>query len=111
DQTNEEDGADGARRRTRATVRLISADLAGNAAVEFSAPRSKPSRTPFLSVDNDGSVLLAVAGEVEFSLLRIGASPCRHLKRLHRGVGRLVRRPIIDQGGYSFILQRVDGTL
>lgn len=92
--------------RRYSEVRLLTVDLAGNAELLFSTRRNSRSElTPFLSVDNDGSVLLAIAGDRDFSVYRVTTRPCRTLERILREKGHLVRAPIADEAGYSFVLE------
>lgn len=94
--------------------RLVRIDPAGGGAnvVFFAPPRRRPGRTPFLSVDRDGSLLLALADETRFSLLHLRMTPSGlAVERARAERGKLVRAPIVDAFGYSFIVVAADGTL
>jgi hypothetical protein len=66
----------------------------------------------FLSVDYDGSPLLAVTSEKKFSVYRVIAKPHRHIIRhIDERRGKIVRAPIVDLYGYSFVLGDDDGSL
>lgn len=96
----------------RAERRLLTVDLAGNAEVLFSTTsRRSTDLIPFLSIDNDGSVLFSLAGERQFSVYRITSTPCRTLERFAHGRGHLVRAPIADRSGYLFVLEGKNGGL
>lgn len=84
-------------------VRLLTVDTAGRMEVLYSTRRSLDRVTPFLSVDRDGSILLALAREKRFTLHRISSAPCPTLRRLRGGTGKLVRTPIVDARGYGFV--------
>jgi hypothetical protein len=56
--------------------------------------------------------LLAIAGEERFSLFRLEDSEGHfRLRRLRSQRGRLVRRPIVDPNGVSFIVEAPNGGL
>jgi hypothetical protein len=94
-------------------VRLLRIDPAGGGAtVVFSVPRRRPGLTPFLSVDRDGSALLALADDKRFVLVRLRLTPNgTALGRVRTERGVLVRAPIVDEFGYSFVITAADGTL
>ena len=100
-----------AKRRKR--TRLVRIDPAGGgASVVFFAPRRRPGLTPFLSVDRDGSPLLALADDSRFALFRLRMTPNGiAVGRVRTERGKLVRAPIVDAFGYSFVLMAADGTL
>ncbi len=86
-------------------VRLLRQSLGGSAeAIAKSEIRRASSL--YLSVDRDGGVLVAAADEDGFALFHVGFS--RNGVSVHRyrsERGRLVRAPIVDKGGYSFVLK------
>jgi hypothetical protein len=94
-------------------TRVIRIDPAGaGAQVVFAAPRRRPGLKPFLSVDHDGSPLLALTDGARFVLARLRKTP--HglaVGRVRTERGNLVRPPIVDAFGYSFVLMGADGTL
>lgn len=94
-------------------ARLVRVDPAGGgASVVFFVPRRRPGLTPFLSVDRDGSPLLALADHTRFALLRLRMTPNGiAVGRVRTEQGKLVRAPIVDAFGYSFVLMAADGTL
>lgn len=94
-------------------ARLLRVDPAGGgASVAFSVPRRRQGLTPFLSVDRDGSALLALADDQRFVLVRLRIKPNGMvIGRIRAERGKLVRAPIVDRFGYSFILAAADGTL
>ena len=94
-------------------ARLVRVEPAGGgASVVVSTPRRRPGLTSFLSVDRDGSPLLALADDQRFALLhlRIKANGMA-VGRTRTERGKLVRAPIVDPFGYSFVLMAADGTL
>jgi hypothetical protein len=98
--------------RQQSRVRLLRIHPAGGASVVFSAPRTRSHAESFLSVDYDGSPLLAVTAEKKFSVYRVIAKPHRQIIRhLDDKRGKLVRAPIVDPYGYSFVLGEDDGSL
>jgi hypothetical protein len=80
--------------------------------VVISTPRSGPERALFLSVDHDGSPLLALAGDTRFEVfhIRIRSSKIT-VGRVRTERGKLVRAPIVDPFGYSFVVEAADKTL
>jgi hypothetical protein len=94
-------------------ARLLRVDPAGGgASVVVSTPRQRPGLTSFLSVDRDGSPLLALADDQRFALLRLRITPNgMAVGRARTERGKLVRAPIVDPFGYSFVLMAADGTL
>lgn len=85
-------------------VRLLTLDMAGRVETLYSTRRSLDRVTAYLSVDRDGSILLALARDNRFTLHRISSAPCPTLRRLRGGTGKLVRSPIVDALGYTFVL-------
>ncbi len=95
-------------------LRILRVNVDGGGATSiFSSPLRRRDLVPFFSVDRDGTVLLAVAGHDRFSLARLDVTGDGVLTaaRLRTQRGHLVRRPIVDQDGYSFILGRPDQTV
>jgi hypothetical protein len=95
------------------TARVVRIDpRRGHAEVLFSTPHTRFDVTPFFSVDNDGTPLLALARDKKFTLYRVTAKPCPQVVRhMDERRGRLVRAPIVDSNGYSFVLREDDGWL
>ena len=102
---------DGRTEQRLRVLRIYPSPAGAGAEIVFSAPRRHADVIPFLSVDRDGSPLLALAGEKRFAVYRVRTEPCREVKRVEGGQGRLVRPPIVDPHGYSFILEKKSGTL
>lgn len=99
--------------RERRRARLLRVDPAGGGAERvFYVPRKKPGLRPFLSVDRDGGVLLALADDDRFTLLRLEAhAGTVTVGRARSEKGKLVRAPIVDDNGYSFVVEEGDGSL
>jgi hypothetical protein len=64
----------------------------------------------FLSVDHDGALLLTAVSPSGTVLTRITAEAQPHIRVVRFEAAQLVRGPIIDDFGYSFILLQSDGT-
>ncbi len=95
-------------------VRIVRVGIRGEGTgVIFRAPRKRSETTPFMSVDIDGSVLFAMARDKQFDLARVRTDRADRLviEALQPVQGHLVRRPIIDQNGYSFVVTAPDGSL
>lgn len=92
-------------------ARLLAVSLAGEVEVVFRARALLPGSTPYLSVDNDGTILLAVAEPDVYRVYRVATTPCRTLERMRGGRGHLVRPVVVDESGYSFILDGANQTL
>ncbi len=85
--------------------------------VVFATTVQHPDATPFLSVDVDGSLLLAMASPKRYALARVrpqksalsGKPGALAVTRIQGQHGHLVRRPIVDRNGYSFVVEGDDG--
>ena len=95
-------------------VRLARLDtLSRNAQTVFTARREHPERTPFLAIDRDGGLLVALSGTKKTRVVRLAfTADDRPVVTRLRGVrGALARAPIVDPNGYSFVIAAPDGRL
>ena len=98
---------------SRRLARLLRVDVAsGEIEVVIVAPRHRPDLRPYLSVDPQGAIVLTLAGERRFVSLRLEARRGRHnVSRVRTERGKLVRPPIFDEHGVSYVVERSGGTL
>jgi hypothetical protein len=95
-------------------ARILRVDPAGGGTKIMSLASRRPAPfTAFLSVDRDGAALLALAGEARFTILRLRSKSNGGLVvgRVRTERGKLVRAPIVDDSGYSFVVAAPDGGL
>jgi hypothetical protein len=106
-----DEAASAGKNKTRARVLRVDPSGAGASVVSF-APRRRPGLTAFLSVDRDGTPLLALASDASFALLRLRQKANGlAVGRVRTERGKLVRAPIVDDFGYSFVVAAANGNL